>query len=298
MTTALFIGRFQPFHLGHYDTVETILNECDHIIIGIGSSQYAYQRNNPFTYDERFDMIYDTLMNNMNVNYHRFDVLPIPDIHDYDNWVKHVCKIVPEFDVAYTGNPITWDLFKDAGIAVKRVRICKNISGTIVRQAICDDADGWDKMLPEWSEHHVWKCNGHTRLKHLLGHKRKLAIDVHGVLNTKPDLLKVLLMKLRHAGYEIHILSGPPMPFMLDELDKMGIVDDTHYDYLFSIVDYLQSIGANMWQDGRERWYASDEDWDSAKGIYCKEHGIRDIIDDTFAYEKYMPGFTKFHLIE
>ena len=45
----LYIGRFQPFHNGHLQLIKSIENKFDQIIIGIGSSQYSHDKNNPFT---------------------------------------------------------------------------------------------------------------------------------------------------------------------------------------------------------------------------------------------------------
>ncbi|MEM0023032.1 MAG: adenylyltransferase/cytidyltransferase family protein, partial [Archaeoglobaceae archaeon] len=46
---ALFIGRFQPYHLGHHEVVKKILEEVDELIIGIGSAQESHSLENPFT---------------------------------------------------------------------------------------------------------------------------------------------------------------------------------------------------------------------------------------------------------
>jgi nicotinamide-nucleotide adenylyltransferase len=39
MRRAFYIGRFQPFHLGHYSTICTIAKEVDELVIGIGSAR-------------------------------------------------------------------------------------------------------------------------------------------------------------------------------------------------------------------------------------------------------------------
>src|SRR3970040_1541422 len=50
---ALWIGRFQPFHLGHLSMAKRILAEVDELVIGIGSAQYSHTPENPFTAGER-----------------------------------------------------------------------------------------------------------------------------------------------------------------------------------------------------------------------------------------------------
>jgi len=35
---AFYIGRFQPYHLGHHAVIQKIAKEVDEIVIGIGSA--------------------------------------------------------------------------------------------------------------------------------------------------------------------------------------------------------------------------------------------------------------------
>lgn len=53
----VFIGRFQPLHLGHLATIERALTEVDELVIVIGSARTARNLRNPFTADERREMI-------------------------------------------------------------------------------------------------------------------------------------------------------------------------------------------------------------------------------------------------
>ena len=57
----LIIGRFQPFHNGHLALIKRVLSECDKVIILIGSYRQARSIRNPFTYEERHHMIFDSL---------------------------------------------------------------------------------------------------------------------------------------------------------------------------------------------------------------------------------------------
>ena len=53
----LYVGRFQPFHLGHLGAIKAVLKEVDELVIVIGSAQYSHNANNPFTTGERLVMI-------------------------------------------------------------------------------------------------------------------------------------------------------------------------------------------------------------------------------------------------
>ena len=57
----LYIGRFQPYHLGHQAVLEEIAREVDEIVIVIGSAQESHGPENPFTSGERMEMIYAAL---------------------------------------------------------------------------------------------------------------------------------------------------------------------------------------------------------------------------------------------
>ena len=55
----VYIGRFQPFHLGHAEVVNKAMESCDLLVILVGSAYQARTIKNPFTYDERVGMIRD-----------------------------------------------------------------------------------------------------------------------------------------------------------------------------------------------------------------------------------------------
>lgn len=53
-----YLGRFQPFHLGHQHVIEQGLRHgARKIVIGVGSANRPRTFRNPFTYEERVDMI-------------------------------------------------------------------------------------------------------------------------------------------------------------------------------------------------------------------------------------------------
>ena len=135
----LFIGRFQPFHNGHLAAMKQMATSVDKIIIGIGSSQYANEIENPFSAEERVEMIKAALGEDFN-----YDIILIPDINDDGRWVEHVCSLVPEFDVVYTGNEHTKMLFEEAEISVKDIEMVEGINGTTIRDMIVSNEDYHD----------------------------------------------------------------------------------------------------------------------------------------------------------
>ena len=53
----VYIGRFQPFHLGHESVVRQALTLAHKVLIIIGSADSPRTIKNPFTFTERLNMI-------------------------------------------------------------------------------------------------------------------------------------------------------------------------------------------------------------------------------------------------
>ena len=51
-TRGLYVGRFQPFHIGHIESIKVILQEIEELAIVIGKAQYSHDIINPFTVSE------------------------------------------------------------------------------------------------------------------------------------------------------------------------------------------------------------------------------------------------------
>lgn len=82
-STAVLIGRFQPFHEGHRFLVETALAQFDRLIIVIGSAERARSTLNPFTYNERVQIIKANLESSLT----RIDFIAAQDIfYDEPLW--------------------------------------------------------------------------------------------------------------------------------------------------------------------------------------------------------------------
>jgi len=101
MKRGLFIGRFQPFHLGHLRDIKNALMEIDELVIGIGSSNEDHTKENPFTAKERAEMINLVLPKN---TIRKYVVFTIPDFHDDEKWTAFIESRMPKFEVVITGN--------------------------------------------------------------------------------------------------------------------------------------------------------------------------------------------------
>ena len=115
MTTALFVTRAQPFHLGHLKAIRDILKRNRNIVILIGSAQAKNTKKNPFSVREREEMISRALKAGRVKNY---EIVRAEDIFNDQLWVARVNKVC-RFDSVYSMNPWTIRCFKRAGIGVR-----------------------------------------------------------------------------------------------------------------------------------------------------------------------------------
>jgi nicotinamide-nucleotide adenylyltransferase len=142
---ALFVGRFQPFHLGHLSAIQDIWhNGADEIVITIGSAQYSGTADNPFDLATRQAMI-DNALKNERINY---CVVAVPDIHDETRWVEHLVKITGPVDVVHTGNELVARLFKEKNYPVQIIKKNLAISATAIRTLIRAGSDDWHQLVP------------------------------------------------------------------------------------------------------------------------------------------------------
>jgi len=142
ISRGLFIGRFQPPHLGHLEVIKHILSKHDEVIIVVAAAQISHTLKNPLTAGERLYLL-KTVLNNAGINADRYWLIPAQDVFDNSLWVYHIKRLIPKFDVFYTNNPFTEVLFEDANLTVSNTSIFdrKELEGSKIRNAILDERE-------------------------------------------------------------------------------------------------------------------------------------------------------------
>ena len=161
----LLIGRFQPFHLGHLDAVLFGLSRVENLFICIGSSNKSNERKNPFSAEERREMI--TLSIEPSIT-DRIKIFDIPDVGDHEKWTFEIDKIVPKYDVIFTNDEFTKTLFEKRKISVISVVLKdrEKFSGTNIRNLLTQN-ENWRDLVPQGTRNVLDSINAKERLKNL-----------------------------------------------------------------------------------------------------------------------------------
>ncbi len=165
----LFIGRFQPFHLGHLKALKWILSNVDEVIIAIGSANIALTFKNPFTAGERIEMITRVLKSENILD--RVYICSVPDtigdVHTiWPSYLRHWC---PEFDVVYTNDLLSQICLEYAKVSYSEIPFFdrERYSGTYIRTLMAHRDDKWRELVPKDVADFIDRVNGVERIVRL-----------------------------------------------------------------------------------------------------------------------------------
>ena len=138
----LYLGRFQPIHIGHTSIINTMLDECETVIIAVGSAQASGTVKNPFNFNMRKRLIEEIY----ELHLDRIKVVPINDREHYSDdssWGDYLLKNVYDYcclrpDVIYEGYEQERSHWYDECdinvVTFSRIEI--PISGTVLRSML------------------------------------------------------------------------------------------------------------------------------------------------------------------
>ncbi|MCS7094795.1 MAG: nicotinamide-nucleotide adenylyltransferase [Thaumarchaeota archaeon] len=161
----LLIGRFQPFHVGHMKAVEQVLSEYDEVVVAIGSSQYSFTPENPFTAGERVEMIRIGVKSSGR-DLSRVIAIPVPDIGEHHLWMSRLVATVPSFQTLYTNNPFVKLLAENAGVKVREPRLYERekLNGTEIRRLILQGGP-WEQFVQQEVAEYIKSIGGVERIR-------------------------------------------------------------------------------------------------------------------------------------
>jgi len=161
----LLIGRFQPFHLGHLEALQFALSIVDKLWVGLGSSNKSIEKNNPFSAEERKEMILSSIDDSMK---NKITIYFIPDVDNHVKWIEKIDTIVPKFDIVFSNDPLTDHLYSKKTVQVISIPFLNRdiLSGTNIRNLIISDQE-WENFVPEGTKNFLINHSAKAHLKNL-----------------------------------------------------------------------------------------------------------------------------------
>ena len=148
--TALFIGRFQPFHNGHLYSLKKCLDIADQVIIAVGSSQESGTENNPWDYKIRKRMVCE-VVREMGVDDRIARICSCPDNPSDKAWLADLKKRAGEFGVVVSNNDWVLSIFREEGYDTYESGLHNRdeLEGIKVRELMRRGDGGWRNRVPQ-----------------------------------------------------------------------------------------------------------------------------------------------------
>ena len=171
MKRGLFIGRFQPFHKGHYNAIKDILKIEDEVIVCVAASQFSYTISNPFSSGERIEMILRSIKSLRN----RIIVLSSENMESNSLWVENIIDTFPRFETVYTNNTLVKLLWEKRGFKVSEIKFFEKdkYNGTRIRELI-SEGDKWEDLVTNETKDYIKEIKGEDRIKEIYKIEEKL----------------------------------------------------------------------------------------------------------------------------
>ena len=163
----LMLGRFQPFHNGHVALAGQILEECDELVIAIGSAQFNFIEKDPFTAGERIAMIHAAL-GGAGLDLSKCYLIPISNDDNNARWLANLESMVPDFDYLYSGNEFVKLLVRSQDPKIKLVepkfKKKSEYNGSRIRNLIITGGK-WKPLVPAAVVKEIERIGGVERIR-------------------------------------------------------------------------------------------------------------------------------------
>jgi cytidyltransferase-like protein len=158
--TAIFLWRFQPFHIGHMSIVDHIFQQgFERLVIIIGSSDKSVTDENPWTVQEREAIIRASIPLELQ---EKVDITLLADFSDDDVWCENLLQIFYDYRLQitdyrlFTGNYWVKNICEHHKIETEWIDYTIDISGTRIREMMrrWEDVSAWT-ITQDFPLHHI-----------------------------------------------------------------------------------------------------------------------------------------------
>lgn len=143
--------------------VQGMRKVCGRIIIGVGSPEGKQNAENPFTREERHEMISAALLD---ADIPDADIYDLPDTVEDAAWVEAVLHATGPVDKVWTGNDLVEKLFQEKGVEVQKIKEVPGISAHEIRARLLNGGD-WSDLVPNGVALVMSRIGATARIKEL-----------------------------------------------------------------------------------------------------------------------------------
>ena len=145
MSTGIFPGRFQPFHIGQLMVVQGMIKSCGNVVIAIchGHSK----KDDLFTVSEVREMISSSLLAEDIVD---ANIVEVSDFADDAEWVDALLEAAGNSEevTLWTGDDDMKQIFKKAGLPIQNISLVPGFDGGEIRAMIASGNKEWRSKVP------------------------------------------------------------------------------------------------------------------------------------------------------
>ncbi len=163
-TVGVYWGRFNPPHKGHIALARRLVKKVDLLTIAVGSAESKNTKRNPFSGDERVEML---------KSYLREEGIRVKDViavEDGDSWASSIDNLFEKcgrFDVLFTDHKTIARL---VGNRVKVVSFERrgDVSSTLIRESIAKGEE-WENLTGKSVVSLMRRFDGIARIRRAYG---------------------------------------------------------------------------------------------------------------------------------
>lgn len=138
MARIAFIGRFQPFHIGHKNVIEQFSGED--LALVIGSSEKSRTDDNPLTADEREEIIREC--------FPEIEVFHVADRESDEDWREEILEKTGADKIVSGNERVRRIMEKEIEVLEPEMKDPAIYSGTEIRRRINGGGE-WSYLVPE-----------------------------------------------------------------------------------------------------------------------------------------------------
>lgn len=159
--TALFIGHFQPYHLGHHLVISGMTKIAGKIIVGVMGN--AKSKEQPFTMQERKEMMQRALQADDIIPMFDVNFVELPDFENSAKWADNVLELAGKVDRLWTGDEEMKAAFKGK-VEIQNIKEVPGIRSADIRDLISKGGD-WEEKVPQDVLRYINEIEGAARLR-------------------------------------------------------------------------------------------------------------------------------------